>query len=380
VEWNETHFVPNLTVIIPWDGNHFEWLEESINSIHPDIPVVVRRGIGTAGNGLNKAIDRVETDYFFVLAADDILHPDCLRHLAESIGTADFAYPTLRRFGDSSGDFTANLFSLHQLQYRNYIPGCFMGKTSIAKEMKWSEEIPYEDWDFHYRAAMKGFKYVPVPHAIYFYRIHGASTIQRTATAIRDAELTFEDIRRAVAGEPYKTLATFLLDLSAGSSYVRGVIPAKYLPAVATQRVSDWATIDDVNRDCPNEVAIFQYPAKSQIELVRKCREAGKSIFVEVDDDYTSPNLQGYLRSCSNYYPPFRTVADLWKNQSQLHANIARSADGVIVSTPELAERYGRLNKLVYLALNTVDPNDWPEPITFEDEVVRVGYSCGVQH
>lgn len=369
-----------MTVCIPWDKKHPEWLEQAVKSVHPNIPIIVRYGNGTAGNGLNKCLESVQTEYMFILAADDILHPDCLVALAEAIGTADFAYPTLARFGDTGGTFDATIFSIHRLQYKNFIPGCFMGKTSAFQDIRWDEDAPLEDWDFHYRASQKGYKYVPVRHAIYFYRVHGSSLSNRIDEAAKEADFSYYDLQRSVVGEPYDTICSFVCDLSPGTSYVRAQIPAKYLPGICVDSIRDNPTPEQLDLEFPNRAVIFQYPTLHTLPLINRVRKTGRGVYADCDDDYTNPELTTYLKASVKYDPGYARIANLWKSQRRYHRNIVSSLDGIIVSTPELAERYSRINGNVFLALNTVDPNDWPEAIKFDDGITRVGYACGSQH
>jgi hypothetical protein len=380
IEWTEEHFVPNLTVCIPWDKSHPEYLQEAVNSVHPDIPIIVRYGNGTAGRGIQKCLEHVKTDYMFVLAADDILHPFCLRNLARAIGTADIAYPSLVKFGEQHGTFDAQIFSLHRLQFKNFIPGTFLVKTKCARDIGWNPDAPFEDWDFHYRASHAGYKYVSVREAIYFYRIHSSNYTFRIQRAANETGSTHEHFRSAICETPVPTYATFVCDLSAGSSYVRGQVPAKYLPGLCTSNLAHDNPLDQLLLDHPDRVTIFQYPALHSLPLINRLRELDRRCYADVDDDYTSPDLVQYLTECAKLYKPYSRIRDLWKTQRRYHRNICVSLDGIVCSTPEVAERYAKINNNIFLALNTIDFTDWPDPIKFDDGITRVGYACGLQH
>ncbi|MCR4338820.1 MAG: hypothetical protein NUW01_02920, partial [Gemmatimonadaceae bacterium] len=68
----------------------------------------------------------------------------------------------------------------------------------------------------------------------------------------------------------------------------------------------------------------------------------------------------------------------------EAHVKIVRSkaCDGVIVSTPRLAEVYAPLGKPVYVCSNSVDPADWPDadPEHQPDGVLRVGWAGSASH
>lgn len=369
-------YVPNVTVIIPWDMKHEEWLAEAIESVHQSIPIIVRKSKKSPGDALNRAIDLVKTDYFFVLAADDTLHPLCIRHCAEAIGTADFAYPSLHKFGEDDGVFEANIFSVHNMQIKNFIPGVFLGKTAIAKDIRWDAEQAFEDWDFHFRAVHKGHSYVPVPHAIYNYRIHSESLTRRIGVEAQKAELSYEDLRQQVVqGRDYDTYATFYCDGNDASAYVRCILPAKYLPALATRRVAKSGEAKELVRQNPSPISVFQYPANLHQPIISQLRRVGKKILVDVDDDYTSIDLRKTLLRSGR-----RKLAEYWRRNAAAHVRICKQSDGIICSTFELAERYSKYNSNIQVALNTVEYMDWPDPEEFSDKKIRVGYTLAGPH
>lgn len=109
--------------------------------------------------------------------------------------------------------------------------------------------------------------------------------------------------------------------------------------------------------------------------LMAAMQEQGTRVLMEADDNYivgadmTGPSWQHRLD---------RTPAD--RHSYEAHVKLCRFADGIIVSTENLAGWYEGLNDNVYVCPNAIDPVDWPEPAKKDDGVLRIGWAASHSH
>lgn len=130
----------------------------------------------------NNGLSFVDTDYVFILDADNLLYSRCLEVLLESIknSEADFAYCYLERFGGYGG--IQNLFHWNpaSLRYGNNIDAMVLHRTSTIKKLGGYSVMPVQGWeDFEYwfkLASVNGFG-VKVPEILARYRVHFDSMI-----------------------------------------------------------------------------------------------------------------------------------------------------------------------------------------------------------
>jgi hypothetical protein len=104
------------------------------------------------------------------------------------------------------------------------------------------------------------------------------------------------------------------------------------------------------------------------VEIVRR-------ILVDVDDDYLSPSLIGWIRKFAS-----SELADSWVRNQPAHRAICREADAIICATPVLAYQYAKVNRNVIVIPNTVDEADWAEPMRIDDGQIRVGCALAANH
>jgi hypothetical protein len=423
----EVASVRNVTVVVPWDKKNLSWLEIALESIPDDLPRMVcpNDSKSEMTEKLNEAFALVETDYVFLMGADDKLTPACLRHLAEAIGTADVAYPTLADYdiyaqnrirevrqdterwpelkaaADAAGldldviapgDEHVNEIMLEaeppafwNLQDINHMPGCFLARTEILRAIP-QPDLLVEDWAWHFKAMAAGARYVPVPSAVYLYRARHDSLSKRIEQAVEAEGGNYGPIRWAVREYVYGDLfadddeadvlgrvplaASFQVSASEAQAYLRGILPARFLPGSVRHNV-----IDRQNGD-RTAAAILLHPGiKAEELLVPMLRQQGKRVIVDVDDDYLSPSLVAWLRKSGN-----DSIADSWVENQPAHRRIIEAADAVICATPILGYQYERLNPNVVVIPNMVDPADWEAPMRIDDGVIRVGWAAAAQH
>lgn len=416
-----------LTVVIPWDKRNPGWLKIAMESLPDGIPYVLCPNDSKAEmtQQLNDAFATIETRYVFIMGADDSLAPDCLRVLAESIGTADVAYPTLADYDIYSqnriresrldpehgptviaaakaagldldeiapGDELENEIVLEaepaafwNLQDMNHMPGAFLARTQILRDIP-QVDLLLEDWAWHFKALSLGAKYVPCKHALYLYRARHDSLSNKIEQAVAETGGNYGPIRWAIRESVYGDLfaddpdvdatgrvplaATFQVSASEAQAYLRGVLPARYLPGAAHLNVVDRRDVDKT------PAVILGHPgAKAEEILVPMYREQGKRIIVDVDDDYLSPSLVGWLRKCGA-----TAIADSWVENQPAHRRVVRDADAIICSTAPLAYQYAKLNPNVVVIPNMIDPADWEAPLRIDDGIIRVGWAAAAQH
>src|SRR4051812_39640986 len=80
--------VSSVTALIPWDGRNEEWLMDALASLQVGTPFLVAKNNGKLemASALNGALEDVETEYVFVMGADDLAGPDMIETLLAGIG------------------------------------------------------------------------------------------------------------------------------------------------------------------------------------------------------------------------------------------------------------------------------------------------------
>jgi len=174
-------------------------------------------------------------------------------------------------------------------------------------------------------------------------------------------------------------LATWWRQKSPGSYYWRCKTPAKRLPGQVL-----WFTDSDLAEENGRIVfprqrgaAIWQFPGNATTgTLIAGMQEEGIRVFVELDDSY----LHRPETMSSDWQEELdRSPADRYSFEA--HRRICEFVDGIIVSTPELAELYGQVNPNVHVCPNSMVPEDWPEPAApQEDGVLRIGWPGSHSH
>lgn len=133
----------------------------------------------------NAGIWCAEAEYVLMLDSDNRLRPTCCEKLLAAIESegAEFAYPSVRKFGDDCGLVSESAWSSQKLVAGNYVDALAL----IAKDA-WVAAGGYldiqggwEDFDLWCRFAERGFYGVHVDQELAEYRVHARSMI-RTQT------------------------------------------------------------------------------------------------------------------------------------------------------------------------------------------------------
>ena len=175
---------------------------------------------------------------------------------------------------------------------------------------------------------------------------------------------------------------TFWIQATPTTSYYRCVLPAMYMNGQAVAlRESDIMHGVTKRMSFPRQrgAAIWQFPGnKTRQVFMAEMQSQGTPVFVETDDNYliTSPGTPGFVQEWQlKQKPGGEEVTNRFT-----HRECVRGSDGVIVSTPYLAEQYTQFNSNVHVCRNSVEPKDWPEPRKLDDDVIRVGYAFSTSH
>lgn len=171
--------------------------------------------------------------------------------------------------------------------------------------------------------------------------------------------------------------ATFYVQATPATRYLRCELPARYLPGVVLEDF-ELAYSDEGAVRFPEHqgAAIFQFPAdKMRALALANMRVLGIRTLIEVDDNYLiNPGRAILTRSQWGM-----RIGDM-PNTRQGHRWIVGEADGVLVTTEALASAYRKLNHNVFICPNTVDPGDWPEPKKPDDGVFRIAWIASRSH
>lgn len=364
----------DVTVLIPFKrGGPRTWLEQAIGSLPLGTPYMVLENDGELAEALNAGLEAAKTKYVFRLDADDRVQRDTLEFLHSLIWDVDVTYPSfvfMREGGSLTKEgIKAPSFCPNRLLVKNFVPGTSMFRRQAALDVGGYRDFPIlEDWDLWVRMSRAGKKFKAVPEAIYFYRQHGG---QRNKVPVEERDAITEKLREEIVGERPDFLASFHYQASFATSYVRCLQPAKYLPGYAIQTPEFSSEEDSLHFFDQPPVAVWQFPGDSaRAIMMAEMQEQGIKTFVEVDDNYLSTAMLG-VSWAKKHKDGEHTL--------EAHRKIAGWADGILVTTEELAKKYRKVNENVHVCPNQVDPSDWPEPAE-RDEVLRVGWFGSHSH
>lgn len=178
------------------------WMER-----HDDTPVLLlaraaNRGLGAARN---LAVEHARAESVMILDADNLVYPNCLRVLADTLASdpdAAFAYSTLEAFGSEPGLRSAQGWHVPWLCDANYIDAQAMIRRTVLTEFGGyrADDSMYgwEDWDLWLRLAEADRYGVHVPRMLGRYRTQGGSMVSLT-------NLAADDLRASLAAR-YVTL------------------------------------------------------------------------------------------------------------------------------------------------------------------------------
>jgi hypothetical protein len=274
--------------------------------------------------------------------------------------------------GNPVGVFPADPFCGNRLQIWNYVTGGFLGRTAKLREVGgWRELETLEDWDLHVRVFRAGGRFKPAPDTHFLYR-------QVPGSRNRTSTVSKEEWQQRVVGEPPRIDATFYYQATPATTYWRCQVPARHLPGQALQNATLELPPEGGFRfpDHRGDAAIFQFSSdqiKGKIMLAME--QEGIRTLIEADDNYldvfdvTTRERAGWKANIGE--GPFTT---------QGHRLNVERANGVIVTTPTLADVYRQANPNVFVCRNSIDLDDWPEYEKPDDGVLRIGWFASMSH
>jgi len=378
---------PNVGVIIPVHKSQrdHKWLKTAIQSLPEGVPVTVAENDGDVAGAVNEAVRASESKWVLVLGSDDEAGPQMLDRMLGLAFNAEVVYPACLEINERNEVFAeeaADPFCPHRLLSDMYVPpGSLVLREAFLDVGGYrGEPAPFESWDLYVRGVRKGWRFKPAVGAFYYRRIHeGSRTFGKTPQAVRGLVVGAE--------QDYK--ATFYYQASHACAYLRCQVPARHLPGTARpelianvipveglERSPESAEeIDRIEFPLHNGAGILQFAGDSTwAVLSMHLQEAGHKVLVDVDDNYLN-DLGETIRKQTNWGV---NIGDSI-HTAQGHRWIVKNADGVIVTTEQLARSYRKFNENVYVIPNPVDASDW-YPINTDDGVFRVGWFASRSH
>lgn len=158
-----------------------DWLERHANRF---VSAVLLRNTRNQGLPLTRNVGfaRAEAPFVFPLDADNTLGPDCLRLLADRLGSSrcSATHPTVQRFGDCTIRQVAQPWSPDRLKFGNYIDAmALLRKSAWAHAGGYTKGgfVGWEDFELWCKFVEAGLWSDPVPEAEAGYRVHGGSML-----------------------------------------------------------------------------------------------------------------------------------------------------------------------------------------------------------
>lgn len=362
-------------------------MQQAIGSFPHGTPYIVASG-GDYAESVNAAVEAAETKWIIVFSYDNVAAPFMLEHLAAHGFFADVVYQGVM---DVDEDMTRQIggdpvppYCGHRILFDNFVtPSAMVLRESFLKVGGYrAEAFPLEAWDLYVRGQRAGWRFKPTQTTFYYRRARAGS---RTAV-----ELDRRKIRDIVIGQEPDMLASFYYQATHACAYLRCILPARYLPGVATGEMYSHVRLKDGVEEPQGEddieaiefpfhhgkTAVMQFAGDSTWAVLQHHLQVqGVRTLVEVDDNYlTDPGKD--VRTKSNWGQKIGSAMHTYQG----HRYIVNWADGVIVTTEQLASAYRRENKNVYVIPNPVDPWDWRHVKRKPDDVFRIGWIASHSH
>lgn len=379
-----------VTVLIPFlrDGGSQEWLKECVTGFPAGTKYLVAENDGDLAGALNEALALVDTEWVVVFGHDDVPADTMLDELLAVSDDADVIYPSMILADEDlkpTGVYTADVFCPNRLLTWNFVSGGFLARTEMVRKAGgWRDLEALEDWDLHVRMLRSGARFKACPSAKFMYRQVPGSRNKMDPEphgGVLGLRKYWQD---QIVGMLPDVKATFYYQATPATAYWRCVLPARYLPGTATSTLDGVrhpdGTVDLIDHQ---GAAVFQFPADNErARALQALQEKGTRFIVEVDDNYLDTSDTTF-RSRANWTARIGGPTRDWRkfpHSVEGHRWITERADGVIVSTPLLAEIYGEVNDNVTVCRNSIDPSDWPELAKPDDGVFRIGWFASRSH
>lgn len=370
-----------VTVAIPVHrtNRNEAWLREAVKSFPAGVRVLVMENDGPdeVAASMNAAIEQTETEFFFPFGADDVATNGMLETLCAYGWSADVVYPQMLLTDEELAPyaiFPADVFCEHRLTHMNFVSGCSLVRTSKLREVGgYRSEVRLEDWDLWVRLHRAGARFKPCPEATMMYR-----QVHNSRNKDPDPAGALVRARAEIVGDPpAEPLASFYYQATPVTAYLRCAKPAKYLPGRALNHLHYVNPPDERPVEFPDHAgaAVLQFAGDSTWAiLTHHLQEQGVRVLVETDDNYLvdAPRMRKRAKWGRGIGEEMHTIEG--------HRSIVKWADGVIVTTEQLAKAYRKFNPNVYVCPNQLEPADWPAYEKPDDGKFRIGWFASISH
>lgn len=167
-------------IVTSHDPKRIEWLKECLESVYqqtvkPDRVILINNHeeFPDMASKLNYGISKCETDTYIPLADDDILHPNFVKRVLQTMqrDECDIVYTDMELFG-----IDPRLFISPDWTYENISKGDVIPITSLIRTDVWKkhpyEPIQYLDWNFWWSAYENFSTTSHVREFLFRYRTH----------------------------------------------------------------------------------------------------------------------------------------------------------------------------------------------------------------
>lgn len=148
------------------------------------LPVMLIARAANAGLGAARdlGVQHSRSDRVFMLDADNVIFPTCLKKLSAMLDSepdAAFAYGIIARTGQP-GLLSQFPWQIERLTKANYIDAMAMLRKKVLEEVGGYDASlrGWEDWELWLRIADHGYSAAFLPDFVGTYRVHGASLLQ----------------------------------------------------------------------------------------------------------------------------------------------------------------------------------------------------------
>lgn len=350
-------------------------LQETLEPLADTPYVVVRHPAGKMADAVNNAVAALDSKWVAVLTAGE---RPC-EHFTKALETYAFAAQVV--YGGTLIVDPSDGSPLHEIPPPLFCPyrirqEPFISSAAIVEREKFLEVGGIRDgfepvpmWDVYRRGSDAGWRFKVCPEAWI--------ELPADHEQVLDGVGWLELVERLASGENSSIPATFYYQATYACAYLRCLVPARHLPAVATGTLLAAASEDDLEFPLHHGNAVLQFPGdKTWAVMMMALQQEGMKVLVDVDDNYLA-NPGKLLRGASRWGDKIGDAMHTFQG----HRWITKNADGAIVTTNQLAAAYRKANKNVFVIPNPVDPADWAAfNRPHDDGIFRIGWFASKSH
>jgi GT2 family glycosyltransferase len=160
---------------------------------------------GGSGAARNLGAFHIDAPYVFMLDADNLLYPRCLRRHLEAIseGGASVAYGIIERFGEDPKLVGWALMGQEPWRADRFVHGNFIDTMAMLRREHllavggYSKSMfSWEDYDLYCTLVDHGYHGIQVPEILSRYRVHGSSKFHTKGSAKDTRPLLLAEMKR----------------------------------------------------------------------------------------------------------------------------------------------------------------------------------------